>query len=815
MRAERILIVEDEPVVALDLRQTLEGIGHEVCGIHSNVISAVHAVELHHPSLVLMDIHLQGPGDGIDACQMIYEKWKVPVIFLTAYVDEKTVSRAACAKPFGYLSKPYKVMELNAAIQVARSRHDVEIALCKAEEKLAIAIEAAELGTWEWTSLQDEIEGDERFWRIWGSGLQSAEMPLSAMLDQIHPEDLPEVKTVLEAPGFFKSEFRVLRDNGEHAWFEMYGNLGLKPPDQQILIGALRDVTLRKEMEERLQQASVVFRATAEGILILDADGIVISINPAFTRLTGFVESDAVGQHPAVFLLNRRDQDLSYNDIAKIPSGFWSGEVAFKCKDGRILPVLQHICVVRDNRGTVVQYVQTLSDISAIREAERQLAHLAYHDPLTGLGNRYLLDQRLETELERAKQHHGNVAILFIDLDGFKSINDSMGHHVGDRVIKEIAIRITSAMRRNDEAIRLGGDEFVVIAPDLRQSIETIGIANKILSTVLEPFNMEGQQLVVGASIGMARYPEDGETPAQLLSAADSAMYEAKRLGKGQICAYSSNLVENVRTRINIEQSLHGALERGEFVVYYQPIVDLYGLKLIGFEALLRWQHPILGLLEPEKFINITEENGSIAPIGAWVLKSAVNQIVEWNHRYDTQLFISINISSVQFRRSEFLTELKALLMKSGISPHLLEIEVTESMLQDFHASSKIVQAMRDLHVCVAIDDFGTGFSSLALLKYLSVTRIKIDRSFIVSLPGTGRDVGLVSGIMQMANSLELEVTAEGLETPEQVGLLRAMGCPAVQGFFFGKPWSIEEYTEGWISSKIKKGGFATKEPSK
>ncbi|MGQ5521959.1 two-component system response regulator [Chitinimonas sp. PSY-7] len=811
MRAERILIVEDEPVVALDLRQTLEGMGHEVCGIHSNVVSAIQAVEIHRPSLVLMDIHLQGPGDGIDACQAIYENWKVPVIFLTAYVDEKTVSRAARARPFGYLSKPYNVMELNAVIQAARSRHDVEIALSKAEQKLALAIEAAELGTWEWESGQDQVNGDECFERIWGHRLPMEKKGLSALFSQVHPDDLPELKAALQNPGFFKCEFRVQREENQYVWFEMYGNLRVRAPDKQIVIGAVRDVTVRREMEERLRQAGVVFRATAEGILILDSDGIVRSINPSFTRLTGFLESDALGRHPTEFLLNRRDQDMTYDDIAKIPNGFWSGEVAVKCKDGRVLPVLKHICAVRDSRGATVQYVQTLSDISAIREAERQLAHLAYHDPLTGLGNRYLLDQRLESEVERASHHRGNVALLFIDLDGFKSINDSMGHHAGDRVIQETAIRITRAIRRNDEAIRLGGDEFVVIVPDLRQSIEAIGIANKILKAVLEPLTIENQQLTIGASIGMARYPDDGETPAQILSAADSAMYEAKRLGKGRVCAYSSNLVENVRTRISIEQSLHGALERGEFTIHYQPIIDLYGLKLIGFEALLRWHHPILGLLEPEKFISIIEENGLIEPIGTWVLRCAVEQVNKWNHQYDTQLFISVNISPAQFKRDAFLTELNEILQQARISPHLLEIEITESTLQDFHASRKVVQAMREKRICVAIDDFGSGFSSLALLKYLPVTRIKIDRSFIASLPGTGRDVGLVSGIMQMANSLELEVTAEGIETPEQFGLLRAMGCPAVQGFFFGKPWSIDNYKDDWIPTKIKKGGFSTR----
>ncbi|STQ89352.1 two-component system response regulator [Iodobacter fluviatilis] len=808
MKAENILIVEDEPVVALDLQQTLEEMGHQVCAISISMEGAIEAVASHQPSLLLMDIHLQGHGDGIEACHEIYRHWQLPVIFLSAYADEKTVRRAAVAKPFGYLTKPYNKKDLNAVIQVARSRHDAELALAKSEQKLAIAIEAAELATWEWESPLDHLIGDERFKLIWGSSLQPFIASLSAMLARVHPDDRHHVESTLQTQGFFKCDFRAIHDSGEYAYLEMFGHLRINRPDQKLVIGALRDVTPRKKMEERLQQASIVFRTITEGIMVLNTDGLISSVNPAFCKLTGYAEEAALGHYAAEFMVNRRDMEISYADIACTASGFWAGEVGCRRQDGTILHTLLHICTVKDQHGEVLQFVQTFSDISAIREAERQLLHLAYHDPLTGLGNRYLLDQNLESELARALSHQRIVAIMFIDLDGFKAINDSLGHHIGDRVIQEAAGRIVRQIRRHDEAVRLGGDEFVVMIPDVLSSGEGLLVANKILRSLSAPMQIDEQKLVIGASIGVAFFPQDGQTLSDLLSAADSAMYEAKRQGKGRVCAYSSDLVENVRTRLNLEQGMHGALQRNEFVLFYQPVIDLYESRLMGFEALIRWNHPEFGLLPPDKFISIAEDTGLIESIGSWVLDQAAAQIKKWAQQGRQDLFMAVNVSARQFRGNYFLNELKTVLQRHEILPEQIEIEITESMLQDFHSIRKMVLGMRELGVSVAIDDFGTGYSSLALLKYLPVTRIKIDRSFVISLPGTARDVGLFSAIMQMANSLELNVTAEGVETYDQSQILRTMGYPAVQGYFWGRPVAAEDYDEVWIKNSSVSGYF-------
>ncbi|WP_374354910.1 EAL domain-containing protein [Chitinimonas sp.] len=808
MQSERILVVEDEPVVALDLRQTLERLGHEVCGTQVSADGAVSAARCLNPSLILMDIHLDGERDGIDACKEIYEELHLPVIYLTAFADDATVGRAAATKPFGYVTKPFDPRELTAVIQVARLRYETERALIKSETRLTLAIQAAELGIWEWESQLDQLNGDERFNHIWGAGLCPFKAGMAAMLDRIHPDDRTGVGEMLASSGFFHCVFRAYRDNGEIAWLEMYGHLRREVADTAIVVGALRDITQRKQMEEALRRASVVFDAAAEGILILDDLGAVLTVNAAFCRLTGYAINDVLGRRPNEFLLVRRESDPDSIQMARENSGHFSSEVACRCKDGRIFPALQHLCVVDDIAGVPTQYVQMLSDISAIREAEHQLMHLAYHDPLTGLGNRYLLDKRLGHEMELAKASGHCLAVIFIDLDGFKSINDSMGHHIGDRVIQEAARRISQVIRHGDEAIRLGGDEFVVVLPALHQGDEAMKIGQKLLSTIAKAIHVDELQFVIGASIGVATFPTDGKTMHDLLSAADSAMYEAKRRGKGCVCAYSRDLVENVRNRLNIEQSLYGALERGEFVLNFQPVVDLYESRLAGFEALIRWQHPVYGLVNPDKFIPVAEETGMIDAIGAWVLDQAAAQLTVWKRHGAKDLFMAVNASARQFRNDGFLAQVATIIDRYELESESLEIEITESILQDFHHSRRVVLSLRELGVNVAIDDFGTGFSSLSLLKHLPITRIKIDRSFVIALPGTARDVGLISAMMQMANSLELGVTAEGIETAEQSKILSLMGRPAVQGYYFGRPALPSAFPIHWLLEKCKRGAY-------
>ena len=803
MISEQILVIEDEPVVALDLQQSLLELGHSVTGIGASFEEAMQLVAQTQPSMVFMDIHIDGDRDGIETCREIYQRWKLPVIFLTAYADDETVERAAGTRPFGYVMKPFENKELQAVIQVARSRHDAEISLSRSEQRLAVALEAAEMGSWEWDAGPDHVQGDARFHQLLGLSLRPVQAGLQELIRRVHPDDQSQVQDLFRQSGYFHHQFRVQRRHHEFGWLEIYGKLQRNAQGQELVIGALRDITLRKTMEENLRQASVVFSTAAEGMLILSATGHILNANPAFSSMTGFSLGDVIGRQPQDFLMVRREADPSYAQIAASPEGYWTCETCCRRKDGSLMATLQHVCAVRNETGSAEQFVLSISDISFIREAERQLEHLAFHDPLTGLGNRYLLDQRLMQELSLANGQQACLAILFIDLDGFKAINDSMGHHVGDKLIQEVARRIQSQIRRHDEAIRLGGDEFVVILPNLTNQSDARLVAEKMLRQIAEPIQIDEHALRVSASIGIASYPRDGLDLNTLLSAADSAMYAAKHQGKGRACEYVAEMTDYVRTRLQTEQSLHHALERQELQLYYQPVMHLNSGRLAGFEALLRWQHPVSGLLSPDQFIPVAEESGLIEPIGTWVLEQALQQIQIWQQMTQRPLFMAVNVSPRQFVHADFAAIVQQALQRCQLSGESLEIEITESILQDFQRSKRIVEALRTLGCTVAIDDFGTGYSSVSLLRHLPVSRIKIDRSFVSALPGRAQDTGLVSAMLGMAHSLGLEVTAEGIETAEQAAILAGMANMAAQGYYFERPHPAEFFTAGWLSRHL------------
>lgn len=800
MSAELILIVEDEPVVALDLQQSLQELGHQVVAMASSFELAINALQSSQPSLVLMDIHLEGERDGIDACDYIYQNWRLPVIFLTAYADDKTVQRAALTKPFGYIMKPFETKELSAVIQVARARHDAEVALAKSEQRLALALAAADMGSWEIDGQSQNLYGDERFFQILGIQLKPIYVGLPALLQHVHSEDREETARLFERDDYFNHVFRLQLPHHQIRWIEIYGKAIANQFGRPTVIGALRDITLRKNMEENLRQASVVFNTAVEGMLILNAEGLLINVNPAFLSMTGYSQHDLLGRNPEEFIMVRRDSDPSLLSIVQSDSAYWTGESRCRRKNGSLISVLQHVCAVKNEYGVCQQIVVSISDISFIREAERRLEHLAFHDSLTGLGNRYLLDKRLAQEMHKAEQGHQRFAIIFIDLDGFKAINDTLGHHIGDRLIQEAAHRIQMQIRRDDIAIRLGGDEFVVVLSNLAHLDDGYTVAEKILLALSYPVRLGEQQLRISASLGIARYPDDGMSMSELLSAADSAMYAAKHQGKARVCRYTQDMTSSVKMRLQLEQGLHLALEQRQLELFYQPIVSLQQHCLLGFEALIRWRHPELGLVGPDRFIQIAEESGLIEPIGKWIVQQALGQIQRWNLEFQQAWFVAVNVSPRQFMTADFASDILHHLQEHKINPEYLEVEITESMLQDFQRSRRVVAALKQAGVSVAIDDFGTGYSSIALLKHLPVRRVKIDRSFVVTLPGTDRDLGLVAAILEMARSLDLTVTAEGIETLAQAQLLREVGCPAAQGYYYSVPIPASQLNAKWLA---------------
>ena len=790
MKNTRIQIVEDERIVALDLKQALEALGCEITGIVATGPAAIELARRSPPDLILMDIHLEGPMDGTEAARAIRSVVPVPIIFLTAYAEDDNLRRAAASAPYGYLVKPYEMRELRATLQMALSRRTAELDIESAEERLRLAVDAAELGVWEWDTDSGHLKIGGHFSRIVGGAPTTFLEGESALLHQVHGDDRAVLVEALQQPGMACATVRLQRDAGVHLWAEIHA----KRHGEHRVVGVLRDVTERKEMEEKLRQASVVFRTTAEGIAIMDKQQRIVSINPAFSLLTAMEPDEVIGRTPDEVLHARRHSPVFYERLEASEHGYWNGETVCLRRSGERFTAWEHVCAVRYDLGQVVQYVLAFSDLSAIRDAELQLNHLAFHDALTGLGNRNLLAECMESEIERSRRSGIPIALIFIDLDGFKTINDTLGHAVGDELLKQVAQRLRGTIRRADMAFRLGGDEFVVLAPDMLRIEDGAGLADKLLRAVREPLDLSGhKRLVVSASLGIAVFPANGEDVDHLIRAADSAMYDAKRRGRNRYCFYAPEMAERVHERMRIEQGLRHAVEHQELMLYYQPVVALPGRQIIGVEALVRWQHPENGLVSPARFIPVAEESGLIEAVGRWVLHAACQQGAAWHRQGHPNLTVAVNVSVRQMAAENFIQDVTEALEGSGFTPQFLELEITESLLQELELSRRVLWQLRSMGIRIAVDDFGTGFSSLSYLKHLPLDRIKIDQSFVRDLPGNANDMAIVRAIIGLSKTLEMEVTAEGIETEAQLAFLCAQGCPMGQGYLFARPMPPQE----------------------
>lgn len=544
------------------------------------------------------------------------------------------------------------------------------------------------------------------------------------------------------------------------------------------------------QREDRLRLAATVFESSAEGILITDAQQRIISVNPALLAITGFSADDVLGQTPAMFGSGRQDQEFYrqlWEGIAN--NGYWRGEIWNRRQTGEIYPQMLTITAVRNAAGVTSHYIGSFFDISDRKLAEDRIHFMAHHDALTKLPNRTLLDDRLLQAIAKSRRSHEHTAVLFLDLDRFKLINDTLGHDVGDRLLERVAQALKSLLRETETVARLGGDEFIIVIPELAEVDRAAVVARKVIELFSHPHIIDGRVLHVTTSVGISVYPGDGTDPATLLRNADIAMYHAKERGRNNFQFFESAMNQVIQERVTVEHDLRMALERGEFLLHYQPQVDCRSGAIIGMEALIRWQHPERGLVTPYSFIAIAEETGLIVPIGEWVLGEASRQARRWHDAGQTGLRISVNLSARQFQQPDLYDRIDAVIRTTGIDPAMLELELTESMLMaDPVAATEVLRQLAGLGVKIAIDDFGTGYSSLAYLKRFPVTRLKIDQSFVRDLSTDLNDAAIVSAVVAMAVSLKLEVIAEGVETLEQLRYLEAHGCHAIQGYYFSQP---------------------------
>lgn len=559
--------------------------------------------------------------------------------------------------------------------------------------------------------------------------------------------------------------------------------------DTGLVVLTLQDVTNRWQDDEQLRLAEQVFEYSPEAILVTDGNGIILRVNPAFTLITGYLPEEAIGQNPRLLRSNRHDDDF-YRELWRClaEEGHWHGEIWDRRKSGEIYPKWLCINAVRLPHGET-RYVALFADISERKAHEERIDYLAGHDALTGLPNRRLLDDRMTKLLAAARRGDQGVAVLMIDLDRFKHINDSLGHQVGDQLLVEVARRLNACVRGSDTVARLGGDEFVVLLAGIVDHRDVAPVAEKIRESLARAVDAGPHLLHTSPSIGISLYPNDGSNLDDLLQAADIAMYQVKAAGRNAWMFFESRMNEEVRTRHRLETDLRLALEQEQFELYYQPQFDVDGGRVIAWEALLRWNHPQHGWIEPSEFIPVAEENGMILPLGEWVLESACREAVAWSRRRHGEERIAVNLSPRQFEHPTLIDVVVRILKDTGLPPHRLELEVTESALMvNTPKVQETLCALKALGIHLTLDDFGTGYSSLGYLSSFAVDRLKIDRSFLLDMESKPNNAAIIHAVVALAKALGLEVVAEGVETGDQLAFLIDSGCLKAQGFLYGRP---------------------------
>jgi diguanylate cyclase (GGDEF)-like protein/PAS domain S-box-containing protein len=554
----------------------------------------------------------------------------------------------------------------------------------------------------------------------------------------------------------------------------------------------------RRQAEAQMRQLSSAVEQTADAVVITDRHGVIQYVNPAYEQITGYPLKEVLGKNASVVKSGEHSKGF-YEELWRtiVDGQVFRGVMVNRKKDGSLYYEEKTITPLKDAGGNIVRFVSTGKDITQRLQSEERLHHLAHHDPLTDLPNRLLLQDRLKQAMLEAGQNDRLVAVMFLDLDRFKTINDTLGHDIGDALLKTVAERLAICLRPGDTVSRLGGDEFTLILANVAHVDDVTRVAQKILDQFISPFRIGGRDLFVSPSIGITLYPLDEKLPENLLKDADVAMYRAKELGGNRLQFYTPELNLRAARRLELETGLRQALERQEFILHYQPLVDMRTGRIRGMEALLRWQHPEFGLIPPLDFIPLAEEIGLIIPIGEWVLKTACAQIQAWHKTGFPTLQVAVNLSSKQLRDKNLIATVRQALAESGLEPRYLDLELTESVLmQDMEQATTILKELKAVGISFSLDDFGTGYSSLSYLKRFPIDYLKIDRSFVRDITTDPVGAGLVKAIIAMANVLRIKVIAEGVETYEQLDFLRSHGCDITQGYFCSKPLAAEDFTE-------------------
>jgi diguanylate cyclase (GGDEF)-like protein/PAS domain S-box-containing protein len=692
--------------------------------------------------------------------------------------------------------------------RVQRKAEAMTAKLREGTQRLQLAQKATKSGIWELDLVDNQLHWDERMYALYGIDPARFDNTDTAWQQYVHPNDLPTtlqaLQQAIDGNGEFAAQFRIIRPDGQEVYLEANAVVQYSKQGKACRItGINRDITERKLDEERLRLAASVFHHAHEGIVITDARARIIDINPTFTTITGYSRDEVLGHTPALLRSGRHAKGFYvqlWHDLER--DDYWRGEIWNRRKNGESFAELLTISTVRDQKGKISHYVGVFSDITRLKEQQSRLEMLAKYDSLTQLPNRVLLADRMQQARAQARRSGKQLAVCYLDLDNFKPVNDRLGHHAGDALLIEVAQRLNAHLRDSDSAARLGGDEFVLLLTQLNSTDEYQTALERLLYTLSQPYRLlDEHEVSISASIGVTLYPSDDADSDTLLRHADQAMYIAKQSGRNRYHLFDPVFDRLTQAHIEELSQIEAALDAGQFVLYYQPKVDMRRGEVIGLEALIRWQHPERGLLPPGEFLPLIENEPFSVQVGEWVIKRVLAQLSQWQS-HGLRLAVSVNISGYHLEQPQFIERLRTLLGDyPDISSNQLELEVLETAaLQDILLVSEVIKSCRMLGVSFSLDDFGTGYSSLTYLKRLPADTLKIDQTFVRDMLEDPEDLAIIEGIIGLSHAFHRQVIAEGVESLEHGALLLRLGCDLGQGYGIARPMPAEQVCE-WVNS--------------